>query len=133
MCINCETLSKSSNFIAKIEATMGNLAEHKFHLIQLISAIDNLSDLEWLERELEKRKAEKNGKARKSPKPKESATLTDMERKLLAKPYRKVFDKEAMMREQGWTGQHDKEGIMRLIKEMNVQEPIEELLAMLTP
>ena len=114
---------------------MFNLAEQKFHLIQLISAIDNPSDLDWLGRELEKRQAEKKGKTAKASKrkTKEEAAYEKMKSKALSKPYRKKFDAEAMKREQGWTGKHDKEGIMRLIKEMNVQEPIEELLAMLTP
>ena len=124
-------LWKTINFITKIEAIMGNLAEHKLHLIQLISEIDNPKDLELLEKELEKIKAKK-------AKPVQNSVLvrmgglTEMEKKLLAKPIRKTFDKEAMMREQGWTGKHDKEGMDRLIKEMDIQEPIEELLAMLT-
>jgi hypothetical protein len=110
---------------------MGSIAEHKLHLIQQISAIDDPKDLELLERELEKIKAEKQNSAQESTVVRKGG-LTEMEKKLLAKPIRKTFDKEAMMREQGWTGKHDKEGMDRLIKEMDIQEPIEELLAMLT-
>lgn len=103
-------------------------------MIQQISVIDNANELEaFLEKELGEIKAKK----RKQPSKKAAGNilvhspLSEEEKQKLAKPMRK-FDEEAMMREQGWTGKHDKEGIMRLIKEMNVQEPIEELLALLT-
>ena len=111
---------------------MGSIAEQKFYLIQQISVIDNPSDLEsFLEKELEEIKAGKNKSEDKPPLAKKGS-LTEIEKKLLSKPIRKTFDKEAIMREQGWTGKHDKEGMDRLIKEMDIQEPIEELLAMLT-
>lgn len=112
---------------------MGNITEHKLHLIQHISVIDNPNELEaFLEKELGEMKANKRGKAIESSPKKSNRKLTyeDLEARAM-KPMRK-FDEEAMMKEQGWTGKHDKEGIMRLIKEMNVQEPIEELLALLT-
>jgi hypothetical protein len=110
---------------------MGSIAEHKLYLIQQISAIDDPRDLELLEKEMEKIKAGKESTVQGLPLAKKGS-LTEIEKKLLAKPIRKTFDKEAMMREQGWTGKHDKEGMDRLIKEMDIQEPIEELLAMLT-
>ncbi|MBK9013564.1 MAG: hypothetical protein IPM82_05480 [Saprospiraceae bacterium] len=114
---------------------MGSITEHKLHLIQQISVIDNPIDLQaFLEKELEEIKAKK----RKQPSKKAAgkvlvpSPLSEEEKKMMAKPMRKKFDPEAMMKEQGWTGKHDKEKIMRLIKEMNVQEPIEEMLALLT-
>ena len=110
---------------------MGSITAHKLHLIQQISAIDDPRALEaFLEKELEELKANKNKKAKKNGKAEK--LLSPIEMKLLAKPMRKKFDPEEMKREQGWTGKHDKEGIMRLIKEMDVQEPIEEMLALLT-
>jgi hypothetical protein len=118
---------------------MGNLTEHKLHLIQQISAIDNTNELViFLEKELKgiktekEKEAEKGRKTIKAPVRKNTKKLTyeDLEARAM-KPMRK-FDEEAIMKEQGWTGKHDKEGIMRLIKDMNVQEPIEELLALLT-
>ncbi len=114
---------------------MGSITEHKLHLIQQISVIENTSDLEsFLEKELEEIKATK----RKQPSKKAAgkvlvpSLLSEEEKKLLAKPMRKTLDVEAIKREQGWKGYHDKEKMDRLIKEMDIQEPIEELLAMLT-
>ncbi len=101
-------------------------------MIQHISVIDNQKDLEaFLEKELKEIKAGKDKSEDKLPFAKRGS-LTEIEKKLLAKPIRKTFDKEAIMREQGWTGKHDKEGMDRLTQEMDIQEPIEELLAMLT-
>ena len=51
---------------------------------------------------------------------------------LLAKPKLESFDKEAIKKAQNWTGRHDKAAMMRLIKDMDVQEPIEKLLAQLS-
>ena len=51
---------------------------------------------------------------------------------LLSKPLRETFDVEAIKREQHWQGQHDKLAIMQLIEEMDIEEPIETLLAQLT-
>jgi len=47
------------------------------------------------------------------------------------KAIRQKFDADAIRRRRGRTG-HDKTKIMRLIREMDVQEPIEQLLAQLT-
>lgn len=47
------------------------------------------------------------------------------------KTIRKKFDADAIRRSRGRVG-HDKAKIMRLIREMDVQEPIEHLLAQLT-
>ena len=117
---------------------MGNLAEQKLYLIQQISVIDDPRDLELLEKELEKIKAEKvkqvkNGeKVAKATSRKKNKELTykNLEEKAMGKPMKK-FDVEVIMREQGWKGYHDTEKMKRLVKEMNIQEPIEELLAML--
>ncbi len=51
---------------------------------------------------------------------------------LLAKSMRESFDKEGIKRSQNWKGQHDKAAMMQLIKDMDVQEPIEQLLARLS-
>ena len=48
-----------------------------------------------------------------------------------AKAIRQKFDADAIRRRRGRVG-HDKAKIMRLINEMDVQEPIEQLLAQLT-
>ncbi|MEK7254649.1 MAG: hypothetical protein AAB316_07895 [Bacteroidota bacterium] len=114
---------------------MVNVAEKKFHLIQLVSAIDNPADLDWLERQLEKRQPGKNGKPAKAAakKTKQEALYEKLKERAMKKPYREKFDPEETKREQGWKGQHDKEEMMRLIREMDIQEPVEELLAMLTP
>ena len=46
-------------------------------------------------------------------------------------PFRQKFDADAIRQRRGHIG-HDKVKIMRLIREMEVQEPIEQLLAQLT-
>lgn len=46
-------------------------------------------------------------------------------------PIRQKFDADAIRQRRGRVG-HDKAKIMRLIREMDVQEPIEQLLAQLT-
>lgn len=46
-------------------------------------------------------------------------------------PIRQKFDADAIRQRRGRVG-HDKAKIMRLIQEMDVQEPIEQLLAQLT-
>ena len=114
---------------------MGSMTEHKLHLIQQISVIDTPNELEaFLEKELGEIKAKK----RKQPSKKAagkvllSSPLSEEENQKLAKPMRKTLDIEAIKREQGWKGYHDTEKMDRLIKKMDIQEPIEELLAMLT-
>ncbi len=51
---------------------------------------------------------------------------------LLAKPTRESFDKEVIKGTQNWKGQHDKAIMMQIIKDMDIQEPIEQLLAQLS-
>ena len=50
----------------------------------------------------------------------------------IVKPTRKTITVEDMIREQNYKG-FDKEKVDELIKEMDIQDPIEELLSELTP
>lgn len=47
------------------------------------------------------------------------------------RPVREKTDLEALIREQGYTG-HDRERFDRIVKEMDIQEPIELLISQLT-
>ncbi len=49
----------------------------------------------------------------------------------LHRPIREKFNPEEVKQAQGWKGNNEAE-ILRIIREMNVEEPIEELLARLT-
>ena len=42
------------------------------------------------------------------------------------------FDKEAIKKAQNWSGEHKKTEMLALIQEMDIQEPIENLLAQLS-
>ncbi|MBK7939361.1 MAG: hypothetical protein IPJ82_20760 [Lewinellaceae bacterium] len=92
---------------------MIDLAERKLELIQEVSQIQDEQDFAQLEETLRKIR----------------------ERQERLQKYRKQipqkFDPEAVKLKRGYKG-HDKEEFMRLVKEINVQEPVEELLAMLT-
>ncbi len=112
---------------------MGNLAEYKLYLIQLISTIDNPEDLKWLEQQLEQLQAKKKTRKSSKAKKQQESTYESLKNKALERPFREKLDVEAIKKEQGWTGQHDRKGMMQLIREMDVQEPVEELLDMLTP
>lgn len=92
---------------------MTDLAERKLELIQELSQIRDEQDFAQLEETLSKIR-ERQGRLRK-----------------YSKPMPKKFDPEAVKRQRNFKG-HDKEEFMRLIREINVQEPVEELLAMLT-
>ena len=92
---------------------MIDLSERKLELIQEVSQIRDERDLNQLEETL------RNIRERQERIQKYS------------KPIPKKFDPETIKRQRGFKG-HDKEEMFRLIREMNVQEPIEELLAMLT-
>jgi hypothetical protein len=112
---------------------MGNIAEQKNNLIQLISAIDNPRVLDWLEKELRQQQSEKNGASFSEQEvDDEKSEYETLKAKLLGKPPGKKLDPEAIKREQGWKGQHDEAEIMRLIREINVKEPIELLLSQLS-
>ncbi|MCY7327566.1 MAG: hypothetical protein LH618_03360 [Saprospiraceae bacterium] len=92
---------------------MGALAERKLEFIRAVSEIEDektllaLMEAYWQITAFEKT----NGKS--------------------IKPIRPQFDAEAIRRRRVQVG-HDKARIMRLIQEMDVQEPIEQLLAQLT-
>ncbi len=92
---------------------MGALAERKLEFIRAVSDIeDEKTLLALMEAYWQITTAEKsNGKA--------------------IKPIRQQFDAEAIRQRRVKPG-HDKTKIMRLIQEMDVQEPIEQLLAQLT-
>jgi hypothetical protein len=64
--------------------------------------------------------------------PAQSEEIELWKAELRSKPLREIFDAEAIKREQHWQGQHDKPAIMQLIGEMDIEEPIETLLAQLT-
>ena len=90
-----------------------NLELRKYHLISLIIALQDEDSLTALEAYL----AHKN-------------TLNDTDLLLakLAKPMRKTISVEELVREQGYRG-IDMLEFQALIKEINITEPIEELLA----
>lgn len=92
---------------------MGVLAEKKLEFIRAVSDIEDektlLALMEAFRQITDEVKA--NGKP--------------------TKPMRQKFDAEAIRRRRGRVG-HDKAKIMRLIQEMDIQEPIEQLLAQLT-
>lgn len=110
---------------------MVSLAEQKYRLFQLITSIDNPSVLQWLEQELKKLQKEETPAA---PVVQNHANSSyQVLRSKLNKPFREKLDVEAIKKEQGWKGQHDKAEMMRLIREMEIREPVEQLLAQLTP
>jgi len=89
------------------------LAEQKQEFIRKISSIEDLKTLSALMEAYQKITAE----AKNSPK--------------RANKIRQKFDADAIRQRKGQVG-HDKAKIMRLIREMNIQEPIEQLLSQLT-
>ncbi len=107
---------------------MGSIAEQKYNLIRLLFAVDNPLLLDWLERELYKWQQELPVTVPAT----ETQEYEALKAKLLRKPLREKFDAEAVKRESGWKGQHDKAEMMRLIKEMDIQEPIELLLSQIS-
>jgi hypothetical protein len=99
----------------------------------MISAINNPQILEWIEHELQKRQPDNAAQPDSAHNPGDEEIQNHfIKNKLLNKPFREKFDPDAMKREQGWKGQHDKAEIFRLIKEMDVTEPIELLISQLT-
>ncbi len=94
---------------------MGDLAERKTGIMQAVSQMQGereIAQLEAFVRQIQEQEPESKKKygLRKIP---------------------KKFDAEAVRRSRGYR-KPDKEEFMRIIREMNVQEPVEELLAMLT-
>jgi hypothetical protein len=92
---------------------MAVLAEKKLEFIREISGIEDVKTLTALMEAYR----EITGEAKAARKP--------------VNPIRRKFDADAIRQRRGRVG-HDKAKIMRLIREMDVQEPIEQLLAQLT-
>ncbi|HRI60743.1 MAG TPA: hypothetical protein PK228_13490 [Saprospiraceae bacterium] len=92
---------------------MGNIAAQKAYLIKLISAIDNEATLTRLGELAEKIRQQDE--------------LVSM----LTKPMPETLDVEAIKRSQNWKGVN-REKWNKLIDEMDIQEPVETLLAQLT-
>lgn len=104
---------------------MGSIAEQKYNLIRLLLAVDNPLLLDWLEKELHKWQETLPDVVHVV----ETQEYEALKAKLLRKSLREKFDAEAVKRDLGWKGQHDKAEMMRLIKEMDIQEPIGLLLS----
>jgi DnaJ-domain-containing protein 1 len=92
---------------------MGNIAAQKDYLIKLISAIDDEAALARFRELLEKMRGQDDLTA------------------LLVKHIPETLDVEAIKRRQNWKGV-DRAKWDRLIEEMDIQEPVETLLAQLT-
>ena len=106
---------------------MISLSEQKYNLIHLISTIDNSDLLGWVERELRKKQKETSaGTNGDGP----GVQSNDFRQKL-ARPLRQKLDPEALKKAQGWKG-HDEAALMAAIRELDVEEPIEELLALIS-
>lgn len=92
---------------------MTDLSERKLELIKEVSEIRDEKDLNQLEEALRLIR-ERQERIRK-----------------YSKPIRKKTDPEAIKRARNFKG-HDKEEIFRLIREIDIQEPIELLLSQLS-
>lgn len=92
---------------------MGNIAAQKDYLIKLISAIDSETALSRLQELVEKIRQQDE--------------LTSM----LTKPIPETLDVESIKRRQNWKGV-DRKKWDKIIEEMDIQEPVEVLLAQLT-
>jgi len=92
---------------------MGNIAERKYHLIQLISSIEDEKVLAQIQEELEaiRRKEELIAQ--------------------ITRPMKKTLDVEELKREQNWKP-IDREEWDRLVEDLDIQEPIDELLLLLS-
>jgi hypothetical protein len=106
---------------------MISLAEQKYHIIHLIFSIDNPGLLNWVEQELRKKQKEAAAGTNGS-----QATGAAPElRSKLNRPLRQALDPAMLKKAQGWKG-HDEAALMEAIRELNVEEPIEKLLAQLS-
>lgn len=92
---------------------MGSIAERKYHLIQLISSIEDEKVLVQIQEKLEAIRSKEELLAQ------------------ITKPMKKTLDVEEMKREQNWKPV-DKEELQEIIKQMDIQEPIELLLSQLS-
>ena len=91
---------------------MLHLAQRKLELIQEVLQIPDEQDLLELEETLQ------------------HAEVRQERLRKYRKPLPKKFDPESVQRARTFKG-HDKQAFMRLVREINVKEPVEELLAML--
>ena len=94
-----------------------NIALRKYHLISLIMAVQDEEALAVIEAYFEQ---------------KDSLNTNDLLLAKLVKPLRKTVTVEELVEEQQYKGINKAE-FEALIKEINITEPIEELLNMLTP
>ena len=92
---------------------MGSIAERKYHLIQLISSIKNEKVLAQIQEKLEEIRRKEELIAQ------------------ITRPMKKTLDVEEMKREQNWKP-IDRAELQAIIKEMDIQEPIELLLSQLS-
>ncbi len=94
-----------------------NLELRKYHLISLIIALQDEDSLAALEAYLGQ---------------KDTLNTSDLLLTKLAKPMRKTISVEELVKEQGYKSPSF-ESVRKLAREIDIQEPIEELLKMLTP
>ena len=94
-----------------------NLELRKYHLISLIIALQDEDSLSALEAYLSQ---------------KSILNTSDLLLTKLAKPMRKTISVEELVKEQDYKSP-SLESIRKLAREIDIQEPIEELLKMLTP
>ncbi len=93
---------------------MGDIAERKLEIIQAISQMQGEQEISKVEAAI-----------------REILAHHERNRKYGVEKIPKKFDADAVRRSRGYR-KPDKEEFMRLVRELDVQEPIEELLAMLT-
>jgi hypothetical protein len=103
----------SRTFETSKRALMGNIAAQKDYLINLISSIEDEAALTRVKEVLEKIRQQDELVA------------------MLTKPMPETLDVEAIKRRQNWKGV-DRAKWDSLIEEMDIQEPVETLLAQLT-
>lgn len=92
---------------------MVSIAERKYHLIQLISSIEDEKVLVQIQEELEAIRSKEELLAQ------------------ITKPMKKTLDVEEMKREQNWKPV-DLEEWNKLVAELDIQEPVEQLISKLT-
>jgi hypothetical protein len=94
-----------------------NLELRKYHLISLIIALQDEDSLAALEAYLAQ---------------KDTLNTNDLLLTKLAKPMRKTISVEELVKEQDYKSPSF-ESVRKLAREIDIQEPIEDLLKMLTP
>jgi len=112
--------------------SMTNITTQKSNLIRMISAIESPGLLDWLETELKKRQASALQPEYHSDETTNPVSLSGtIRQKLRSLPTPGKFDPEAIKASQQWKN-HDEVAIFELIRRIDVQEPIEDLLALLS-